>query len=86
MFPSQTNPCLISLEFGLRRAWIVEQFFNQWFLFTQKHMKGKNDLEREREKKKKTETHSVCISGCQIFIMQDVLEKPSEIHGDEMAS
>ena len=55
MFPSQTNPCLISLEFGLRRAWIVEQFFNQWFLLTQKHMKAKNDLERGRERKRERE-------------------------------
>ena len=55
MFPSQTNPCLISLEFGLRRAWIVEQFFNQWLLLTQKHMKAKNDLERGRERKRERE-------------------------------
>ena len=53
MFPSQTNPCLISLEFGFRRAWIVEQFFNQWFLLTPKHLKAKNDIEREREEKEK---------------------------------
>ena len=49
-------------------------------------MKAKNDVERERERKKKTETHSGCKSGCQILIMQDVLDKPSGIHGDEMAS
>ena len=65
----------------------MEQFFNPVIFVYSKTPESERMKYRERERgKKKTETHSGCISGCQILIMQDVLEKPSEIHGDEMAS